>query len=259
MTTTAVKDLVESARLAFVGKGDRFGPEDVAGVRRALDRVTVEDVGLAREAAQAKRRPLNLGGLFGGGARRRRPVITYRHIYECPAFSVGIFCIPEHASIPTHDHPGMTVCSKVLFGAVRVTAFDPLEEGGDDRPRPLRFAARRVTDAIASASSGSFALFPNSGNIHTFEAVESCAILDVLAPPYDASEGRDCTYYTCLQADSLGNHGAEGREGAGGREGEGEGEREGEGEGALFLEAIEAPDDFTVEGVAYCGDPAVWD
>ena len=39
--------------------------------------------------------------------------MTYYHIYECPDFTVGIFCIPEGRDIPTHDHPGMTVCSKV--------------------------------------------------------------------------------------------------------------------------------------------------
>ena len=40
-------------------------------------------------------------------------------------------------------------------------------------------------------------LRPNNGNIHTFTAdeTEGCAILDVISPPYDGDEGRDCHYY----------------------------------------------------------------
>lgn len=38
--------------------------------------------------------------------------MTYLHIHEEPAFSLGIFCLPQNACIPLHDHPDMTVFSR---------------------------------------------------------------------------------------------------------------------------------------------------
>jgi hypothetical protein len=35
-------------------------------------------------------------------------------------FTLGIFTIPAGRSIPLHDHPGMTVISRLLFGSLRV-------------------------------------------------------------------------------------------------------------------------------------------
>jgi quercetin dioxygenase-like cupin family protein len=35
-------------------------------------------------------------------------------------FTLGIFTIPAGRSIPLHDHPGMTVISRLLFGTLRV-------------------------------------------------------------------------------------------------------------------------------------------
>jgi hypothetical protein len=40
------------------------------------------------------------------------------------------------------------------------------------------------------------ALYPFEGNLHEFVAGDNgAAVLDVLLPPYDAEQGRDCTFY----------------------------------------------------------------
>lgn len=52
--------------------------------------------------------------------------VTYLHIHNTPAYSLGIFMLPAGTSIPLHNHPGMTVVSQLLFGSMHLRAYDPL-------------------------------------------------------------------------------------------------------------------------------------
>ena len=57
-------------------------------------------------------------------------------------------------------------------------------------------AAELVHDMQLDAPAAPLILRPNSGgNVHEFTAVTACAMLDVLAPPYDPYGRRPCTYY----------------------------------------------------------------
>lgn len=46
-------------------------------------------------------------------------------------------------------------------------------------------------------------LKPDEANLHMFRALTACAVLDVLAPPYNLSEGRDCTYFCPVEGFSV--------------------------------------------------------
>eukprot|EP00898_Chlorokybus_atmophyticus_P008256 jgi/Chlat1/8431/Chrsp80S09226 len=193
-------------------------------IRSLLGTISATDVGLRATDSKRKRdSPYGLEGLFGrrsapSGAPKTSqsaPPIAYLHIQETDAYSIGIFCLPELASIPLHDHPGMTVLSKLLYGSLRVRAYDWLEPSTG--PYAAR-KARQVVDTVVTAPCDVQQLQPEVGNIHEFTALTPCAILDVLIPPYAPHEGRDCTYYAEMQRPGSND--------------------------AVLLEPFEPPDDF---------------
>ncbi|KAL9433349.1 hypothetical protein AB3S75_028223 [Citrus x aurantiifolia] len=158
------------------------------------------DVGLEEQSSDDDR-GLGFSGLYGLNrvARWAQP-ITYLDIYECDSFTMCIFCFPTSAAIPLHDHPGMTVFSKVLYGSMHVKAYDWVEparfqETKGPGYRPVRLA-KLATDKVLTPQYGTSVLYPKSGgNLHCFTAVTPCAVLDILTPPYNEDAGRKCTYY----------------------------------------------------------------
>lgn len=63
----------------------------------------------------------------------------------------------------------------------------------------MHFAARPakvVVDSDFTSPCDTSILYPTTGgNIHTFTAITTCAVLDVQGPPYSKEEDRDITYY----------------------------------------------------------------
>ncbi|RZR79799.1 hypothetical protein BHM03_00005626 [Ensete ventricosum] len=108
--------------------------------------------------------------------------------------------------------------------------------------------AKLHTDAISVAPCETSVLYPAAGgNLHCFTAVTSCAVLDVLGPPYDEEEGRACTYYRGNAYSNLpGMYAADHRDGLPRR-----GERE---EYYAWLEERGSePDELVVRGAEYKG------
>ncbi|CAL4935017.1 unnamed protein product [Urochloa decumbens] len=192
-TMTPLQRLLAACRRAFRGPGTVPAHDDVALIRGILDKMGPDDVHLSAVTKAA--------AASGLQRRPRRPIITRTTIYECTNFSIVIFLLPPGAVIPLHDHPGMTVFSKLLRGSLHVTSYDWVA-ADDDPTSPRRDLApprlaRLVLDDDLRAPCGALVLFPESGgNMHRFAASTACAVLDVLGPPY--SGDRDCTYYQDL-------------------------------------------------------------
>ncbi|KAF1329750.1 2-aminoethanethiol dioxygenase, partial [Globisporangium splendens] len=148
--------------------------------------------------------------IVGSAAHRKARHVRYQHIWEDDKFSMGIFILPPGASIPLHDHPEMTVISRVLYGNLHVKACDlvPQKEvaalvsehfssnSPSDSDAPSYRIARMCTNQEITAPHTT-ELLPDRGNLHEFVAGDGigCAIFDILTPPYEPDEGRDCTYY----------------------------------------------------------------
>uniref|UniRef100_A0A1A7WB08 2-aminoethanethiol (Cysteamine) dioxygenase a n=2 Tax=Iconisemion striatum TaxID=60296 RepID=A0A1A7WB08_9TELE len=187
----------------------------------------------------------------------QNPPVTYMHICETEVFSMGVFLLRSGASIPLHDHPGMNGMLKVLYGKVSVRCLDKLE---NDHPvpkhfdpplTPLQMASvwRSVLRSVAeySENSGPCLLTPVRDNLHQINAVDGpAAFLDILAPPYNPNNGRDCHYYRVMQHVGKGESHAEAN-----RE-----QQEKEKEDEAWLLEIPQPENFWCGGEPYPG-PAV--
>ncbi|XP_069033272.1 2-aminoethanethiol (cysteamine) dioxygenase b [Embiotoca jacksoni] len=142
---------------------------------------------------------------------RGAPPVTYMHICETDHFSMGVFLLKSGASIPLHDHPGMHGMLKVMYGKVRISCFDRLERpSGGAQAAPalpalppaqtgsLRRSVLRSTGEFTE-ESGPCVLSPDWDNLHQIDAVDGpTAFMDILAPPYDPDDGRDCHYFRVL-------------------------------------------------------------
>ncbi|KAK3146570.1 hypothetical protein QOZ80_3BG0268180 [Eleusine coracana subsp. coracana] len=190
---TPLGQLLAACRVAFGGPGTVPAPADVSLVRSILDRIGPEDVRKFLDAITDT-----------PGPHHSHPIITRTTVFSGRNFSIVIFFLPPMAVIPLHNHPGMTVFSKLLFGSLHVRSYDWVNPddhlataGGGSIPRNRVKLARLVLDADLSAPCDALVLYPESGgNMHQFAAATPCAVLDVLGPPY--SKDRDCTYYKDL-------------------------------------------------------------
>merc|ERR1712100_294971 len=90
---------------------------------------------------------------------------------------------------------------RLLFGRIRVLSLDPepTTDGRSSRPpgpEGSKWASLR-SDRTIGPDPVTYMLGPEEGNVHELQALEDSAFFDLLTPPYDPDEGRDCTYYTC--------------------------------------------------------------
>ncbi|GMI86933.1 plant cysteine oxidase 2, HYPOXIA RESPONSE UNKNOWN PROTEIN 43 [Hibiscus trionum] len=186
----ACKDVFASAGTGFVPS-----PDKIEQLSALLDEIQPADVGLTPQMR-----------FFSPQSTRRVPTITYLHIHECEKFSIGIFCLPPSGVLPLHNHPGMTVFSKLLLGTVHIKSYDwvvdvPTTSAAVDPSQTAQQSdvclAKVKVNSDMTAPCKTSILYPaDGGNMHCFTAVTACAVLDVLGPPYSDRDGRHCTYYS---------------------------------------------------------------
>lgn len=151
----------------------------------------------------------------------------------------------------------MLSLAQVLYGKVSVRCYDKLEDsptGGTTPPlfepplSPSQIGSlrRSVLRSVAeySETSGPCLLTPLRDNLHQISAVEGpAAFLDILAPPYNPDDGRDCHYYRVLETVAEGEPDGKSNE---------QQQEEGKGEMMWLLE-VPQPEDFWCVGEPYPG------
>lgn len=112
---------------------------------------------------------------------------SFETLYTTEAFEINLLMIPRGCGIPLHDHPQMNVLLKVLWGTLYLEAYDWAEE------YPFQGLARLTQQNYCNGATETLWINPKQNNLHEIYAVEDCAFLDILFPPY--SETRPCHYY----------------------------------------------------------------
>ena len=97
----ALCDATAAAAAASAGPPSDAQEREICAL---MERISAADLRLSGPTTQRKR--------ADGG-----PALIYtQSVFESEAFDIVVFLLPAGASIPLHDHPGMTVFSKILYG-----------------------------------------------------------------------------------------------------------------------------------------------
>ncbi|KAG7387564.1 hypothetical protein PHYPSEUDO_013958 [Phytophthora pseudosyringae] len=189
-----IQELLVQAITKYEGAPHALTPEEIAPIKGFCDQLFPANF------------QLKMPGTEGSGPERPR-CVHYEHVYEDETFSIGIFILPPGVSIPLHDHPSMSVISRVLYGSLHVKSYDLVKDGAAPSGRK-QMAHLRVDEVLTAPHTTE--LLPDFGNLHELVGGNDigCAFLDIITPPYDANEGRDCTYFRVVSSsDSQDNNG----------------------------------------------------
>eukprot|EP01041_Mallomonas_annulata_P003747 gene3747-7439_t len=166
----SVYDTISSVNDIFQSLKNPLSCESIIACMDAMNDITLEDVGIDLATLKSLR------------------YSACMKVCSTPTFDIAVFLLPAGSKIPLHDHPNMTVLTKLISGDLKTRAFTATGE------KMGNFISATTSSIRRTASDKAWLLTPTEGNIHEFYAETPCVIFDVLLPPYDDPD-RPCTYY----------------------------------------------------------------
>ena len=123
-------------RRAGAAKRLEASPRAVEEIARAVCAVSMDDAPLRAlrafsrraEARDARERARDGEEATTSTRETLQPTVTYLRLHAEEDFTVGAFVFDRGQTIPLHNHPGMTVLMRCLFGETRVKAYDFVDD-----------------------------------------------------------------------------------------------------------------------------------
>eukprot|EP00301_Raphidiophrys_heterophryoidea_P016460 c26039_g1_i1.p1 GENE.c26039_g1_i1~~c26039_g1_i1.p1 ORF type:complete len:259 (-),score=18.18 c26039_g1_i1:212-988(-) len=179
--------LVTLTKQIVSNPGFCHSPQDVHPIVEHIAQMNPALLGLENHRYTKKRKR---GSKSRQKSSEELDTILYQHIFEDVNISVGIFILPKNSVLPLHDHPMMSVVTLGLFGSCRLVSYDWKTE---EARNAQQGEATLVLDKIMRPGDVAVCHPRSHGNIHSIQAVENFAMLDILIPPY--GENRLCRYF----------------------------------------------------------------
>jgi len=190
-----VHDIATQAHRLF-GSAIATRQEPAANLTRLMRRVTPHELGFSPEM------------LLQGPTDD----IEFFPVYECELFTMCVFWLKQGSSMPIHNHPGMHVFSRVVYGNLHVKTYQLLPKPSPQaitRDMRGRAAAVLLDSVIQHQGIDSvLQIEPKEivANLHSFFAVTNgVLVLDIIGPPYDDGE-RHCSYFREALSDEVKNY-----------------------------------------------------
>ena len=181
MFVQALQKILQQCQEAVGLSGFPLDTNDkVAGIVQALAALMPEHFGIREDEFRERR---DMQGIF------------FKNLFQGESVSVGLFILAADVRIPLHNHPHMTVVSRLLAGKMVIDSYDWVAYEGERR------IARRTLSDCFQGPCALPTIFPeDGGNVHTIHTLEPSAFLDVVLPPYDPEQGRPCLYFNVAES-----------------------------------------------------------
>jgi len=162
-------------------------------------------------------------GIPGSAVSRLRYGISMKVAERENMFDMAAFVLPRGFPLLLHDHPHMTVVSKLLLGEVQIRSFSKrngtrrggVRDGDDGNGNGNGDGAAESQGSNAdegiecelsacttkTAADAPWFLTPDEDNFHEITPITDCVLLDILLPPYDDHD-RNCTFYDAQEGAS---------------------------------------------------------
>jgi len=161
------------------------GPSALSQLKDLVASIRAADVGVSAKTVKEK---------AAADPEYEKGSWYYQGVHDNDNVTVGVFMLPAGSSIPLHDHPGMHVLGRLLFGRMRVVQMDVVKPH-TKLTSGLTVHALLRSNEIHGPEPEALVVTPNFGNLHELEALDDVAFLDVIFPPYDEKAGRDCSFF----------------------------------------------------------------
>ncbi|KAL8152416.1 hypothetical protein V2J09_010176 [Rumex salicifolius] len=174
-----LQELYSSCRDVFKPSNGVPSSSDVHSLCAILDRMGLEDLELSKNLQF-----FNPANEFNGDRR-----VTYTNIYKCNHFSLVLFFLPASAVIPLHNHPDMTVFSKLLYGKMHIKSYDWVDSEFSKKPSTGQRLAILKANTVLDAPCDTSVLYPTTGDTELGDSLredDKYAWLEEIEMPEDS-------------------------------------------------------------------------